>query len=144
MMSLTRSSRYTYQCRCFRYLFFIVFLKVSNAAFIQSWTMTSSNSQKSNTINHRSNNSCKLPIFWATNKKSSDAFLNSLEDMDGKDPSPESLAALRESATSNVASFLSTFDNHEGNNQANDIPTKENADVTSIAPPQIKWDVYIW
>jgi hypothetical protein len=81
------------------------------------------------------------PITRATNKISSDAFLNSLEEMDGKDPSNESLAALRESATSSVATFLSTFESEEKHIEENPEATLKEETNSNI--PEVEWDVYV-
>eukprot|EP00558_Chaetoceros_sp_UNC1202_P009191 CAMPEP_0197239932 /NCGR_PEP_ID=MMETSP1429-20130617/6330_1 /TAXON_ID=49237 /ORGANISM="Chaetoceros sp., Strain UNC1202" /LENGTH=459 /DNA_ID=CAMNT_0042699477 /DNA_START=84 /DNA_END=1463 /DNA_ORIENTATION=+ len=68
----------------------------------------------------KSSSSSRFPSTWELlESKTNDAFLNSLEEkMDGSDPSPDSIATLRESATSSVAQFLSSFseegEEHDG------------------------------
>ncbi len=80
------------------------------------------------------------PIARATNKISSDAVLNSLEEIDAN-PSQESLAALRESATSNVATFLSAFESDETSSE--DALEPNITDDTPSDIPEIEWDVYV-
>ena len=77
-------------------------------------------------------------------KKSNDALLNALEEIDDKNPSPESLAALRESATSNVASFLSEFSNdREDGSGSEENQVSESSPLKSETDDKVKWDVYI-
>ena len=109
------------------------------------------------------------PLFANNAKKSNDAFLNSLEETDGREPSPEYLAVLRESASSNIETLLSTFSdkdpqklNSESQREAstNALASKPNAtatttgnvnvnvnvnatSLTAASQPQHEWDVYV-
>jgi tetratricopeptide (TPR) repeat protein len=97
------------------------------------------------------------PLFANNNnvKKSNDAFLNSLEEIDGKEPSSESLAVLRESASSNIETILSTFSDKDPPDKKLKDALQEEASTNKNAPrsntaspsitpqPQHEWDVYI-
>jgi hypothetical protein len=72
-------------------------------------------------------------------KKSNDAFLNSLEEINGKDPSQESLAEMRETASSSIAAFLSSF----GDKELEVIEAEINSTEIEPALPQVQWDVYV-
>jgi tetratricopeptide (TPR) repeat protein len=107
----------------------------SSALVVQEWKSTS--------------------LFANNVKKSNDAFLNSLEEIDGKEPSSESLATLRESASSSIANLLSSFSNNEkdlSDKSPNDIASigddatltlKRNSTSTVTATPKHEWDVYV-
>lgn len=90
--------------------------------------------------NHRS----KYTLFHE--KKSNDAFLNSLEEMNGREPSQESLAHLRESASSSVAAFLSSFEKEDDEGISD---TSAPASINEIATEsteqksRVLWDVYV-
>lgn len=79
--------------------------------------------------------------------KTNDAVLDSLED----EPSPDSLADLRETATARIASFLSSFSNEKDvDADFEDSDTNDSSDVNgniitgeTSAKPKIKWDVYV-
>lgn len=89
-------------------------------------------------------------------KKSNDAFLSSLEEMDGSEPSPESLASLREVASSRIAKFLASFSssisdketNNGKNNNSDDDNESSSLKNQSLSSSKddsntIEWDVYV-
>lgn len=98
----------------------------------------------STTAKHFSNHRSKTTLF--REKKSNDAFLNSLEEMNGREPSQESLAHLRESASSSVAAFLSSFEKEDGEGSADTSSTSSMNEIAAESTePKSKviWDVYV-
>lgn len=96
------------------------------------------------------------PIRKYASKESNDAFLSSLEEMDGSEPSPESLASLRESASSSIAKFLASFSSdketsgknkgfsNNDNDESIQSPSSSlNNNSVDHADSKIQWDVYV-